>query len=118
EGNGRATQAWVPTLDVWETDDEFVFAFDLPGIPESDISIELDDGALTVSAKREHTGDHKEDGFYRCGARTGRTRPPCEHTGDHKEDGFYRFERRYGMFSRTVGIPQGVGENDVHATYK
>ena len=27
EGNGRTTQAWVPALDMWETENEFVFAF-------------------------------------------------------------------------------------------
>ncbi len=93
EGNGRSTQAWVPTLDVWETDEDFVFAFDLPGIPESDISVELDDGALTISAKRERSEELKEDRLY-------------------------RFERRYGTFSRTVGVPHGTTENDVHANYK
>jgi HSP20 family protein len=92
EGNGRTTQAWVPTLDVWETDEDYVFAFDLPGIDESEISVELEDGALTIAAKRERTGTQKEDGFY-------------------------RYERRFGTFSRTVGVPQGVAENDVHATY-
>jgi len=30
----------------------------------------------------------------------------------------YRFERRYWTFSRTVGLPQGVAESDVHADYK
>src|SRR4051794_8911775 len=30
EGPGRQTQAWVPTLDVWETEDSVVYAFDLP----------------------------------------------------------------------------------------
>ncbi|HXH96283.1 MAG TPA: Hsp20 family protein, partial [Gaiellaceae bacterium] len=53
EGNGRTEQSWIPTADVWETDDEVVYAFDLPGIPEDRISVELDDGALTISAQRE-----------------------------------------------------------------
>ena len=52
EGNGKQTQAWVPALDVWETDDELVYAFDLPGIPQDKISVEAEDGALTVSAER------------------------------------------------------------------
>ena len=30
----------------------------------------------------------------------------------------YRFERRYWTFSRTVGLPQGVAESDVHADCK
>src|SRR5205085_2759719 len=53
EGNGRTNQAWVPAVDVWETDEEVVYAFDLPGIAEDEISVELDDNALTVTAERE-----------------------------------------------------------------
>ena len=34
EGNGRAAQEWVPAVDVWEQEDELVYAFDLPGVPE------------------------------------------------------------------------------------
>jgi HSP20 family protein len=93
EGNGQATQSWVPTVDVWETDDEIVYAFDLPGIPESDISVELEDAALTITAERAR--EHKvEDGKY------------------------FRFERRFGTFSRTIGLPQGVNEDDVSAKYE
>jgi HSP20 family molecular chaperone IbpA len=36
-------QAWVPTLDIWETESEIVDALDLPGIPEDKISVELDE---------------------------------------------------------------------------
>jgi HSP20 family protein len=92
EGNGRTTQSWIPTADVWETDGEIVYAFDLPGIPEDKISIELDEGALTVSAERE--------------------REPSV------EDGrFHRFERRFGSFTRTIGLPPGVTEDGVKAEY-
>ena len=43
EGNGRQSQNWVPALDVWETPTEVVYAFDLPGIPEEQINIEVKD---------------------------------------------------------------------------
>jgi len=89
----RAGQSWLPTADVWETDDEVVYAFDLPGIPEDKISVELDDGALTVSAERARE-QAVDDGRY------------------------YRFERRFGTFTRTIGLPQGVGDDDVKATYE
>src|SRR5206468_11535610 len=29
EGNGRTSQSWVPVADVWETENEVVYAFDL-----------------------------------------------------------------------------------------
>jgi HSP20 family protein len=93
EGNGRTAQSWVPALDVWETESELVYAVDLPGIPEDKISVELDDGALTISAERERTQEESQDRFY-------------------------RYERRHGTFSRTIGVPQGVTESDVTANYE
>ncbi len=93
EGNGRTEQSWVPALDVWETENELVYAFDLPGIPEDKISVELQNDTLTVSAERERTAEVSNDRYF-------------------------RFERRYGTFSRTVGLPQGVSEDSIHAEFK
>jgi HSP20 family protein len=94
QANGETTsRTWVPAVDVWETDGELVYAFDLPGIPEDNVSVELDEGALTVSGERERSDEVKEDGFY-------------------------RYERRFGSFTRSVGIPQGVSEDDVSAEYR
>ena len=92
-GNGVAPRTWVPAVDVWETENELVYALDLPGIPEDTISVELDEGALTISAERDRTQEETQDRFY-------------------------RYERRYGTFSRTFGVPQGVTDSDVSAAYK
>jgi HSP20 family protein len=93
EGNGRSMQTWVPALDVWETPTEVVYAFDLPGIPEDQISIEVKDETMTVSAEREKVDETSETGFY-------------------------RFERRYGTFARGVGLPQGVDQDNISARYE
>jgi HSP20 family protein len=87
------TRTWAPAVDVWETDNEVVYAFDLPGIPEDEISIEFEDGSLTVSGEREQTQEVSEDRLY-------------------------RFERRYGSFARSIGLPQGVTEDSIKADYK
>ena len=92
DGQARQTQSWVPALDVWETDDSVVYAFDLPGLTQEAISIEVEDGALTVSATRERLSDADTATFH-------------------------RFERRYGTFARTVGLPQGVAEDAIKASY-
>ena len=86
-------RAWIPPLDVWETEDEVVYAFDLPGIPEDKISVEFEDGSLTVSGERERTDEVSRDRLY-------------------------RYERRFGSFSRTIGLPQGVGEDSINADFK
>jgi HSP20 family protein len=93
QGNGETSRTWVPAVDVWETEDELVYAFDLPGIPEDKIAVEFDDGSLTVSGERERAEEVKQDGFY-------------------------RYERRFGSFSRAVGLPQGITEDDVKADYR
>ena len=87
------TRTWAPAVDVWETDNEVVYAFDLPGIPEDKISIEFEDGSLTVSGEREQTQEVSEDRLY-------------------------RFERRYGSLARSIGLPQGVTEDSIKADYK
>ena len=55
--------------------------------------MERDDGALTITGERDQTQQVSDERFY-------------------------RFERRYGTFSRTFGVPQGVTEDDVRADYK
>ena len=93
EGNGRQTQSWVPTVDVWETADSVQYAFDLPGLTRDAISLEVEEGALTVSAERTR-----------------------ESTVEGEQ--FHRFERRYGSFSRTVALPPGVAEDSIVASYQ
>jgi HSP20 family protein len=91
-GNGES-RSWIPAVDVWETEDEVVYAFDLPGIPEDKISVEFEDGSLTVSGERERTDEVSQDRLY-------------------------RYERRFGSFSRTIGLPQGVSEDSINADFK
>jgi HSP20 family protein len=90
--SGTVAHSWAPALDVWETDDEVVYAFDLPGIPEDKIAVDFENGALTVSAERERLSNVKQDGFY-------------------------RYERRVGTFGRTISLPEGVTEDDVKASH-
>src|SRR5579862_4744887 len=92
EGNGQTAQSWVPTLDAWETEHELVYAFDLPGVPQDKISIEAENNLLTVTAERERTDDVARESYHRV-------------------------ERRFGTFTRTVGLPQGVSEEAIKATF-
>jgi HSP20 family protein len=92
EGNGRQAQAWVPTMDVWETDDSVHYAFDLPGLSQDAIQVEVENGTLTVSATRAR--EQKPD-----------------------SDRFHRFERRFGTFSRSIGLPAGVSDDAIDASY-
>jgi HSP20 family protein len=92
-GNGGNGFTWLPAVDVTETDNELVLSFDLPGLSQEQIAIELEDNVLTVSGERERKH---------------------EQTGDN----FYRWERRFGTFSRSVALPAGVTEDQIQATYE
>ena len=94
--DGRGTDGrseWAPALDVWETESELVYAFDLPGVAEEDVKIEVADDTLTLSAERVREEEKSTDRFY-------------------------RFERRFGSFTRAVGLPQGVDESKIAAVSK
>jgi HSP20 family protein len=90
--SGTVARSWAPALDAWETENDVVYSFDLPGIPEDRIAVELESGVLTVSAERERDSEVKQDGFY-------------------------RYERRVGSFTRSITVSEGVTEDDVNASY-
>ena len=92
ENGGRSNQAWAPPVDVWETEDELVYAFDLPGVSRDSINVEFEDGAVTVTAERTASAEVSEERFY-------------------------RFERRFGSFSRTIALPQGTTDESIDAAY-
>jgi HSP20 family protein len=91
-GTPGGPQNWAPALDVWETEKELVYAFDLPGVGEDQITIETQDDTLTVSGQRERKTEEQGDRFY-------------------------RFERRQGSFVRSVGLPAGVDDSKITASY-
>jgi HSP20 family protein len=88
---GLSSHGWTPPLDVWETKSELVYAFDLPGIPEEKIAVDLEDSTLTVSGSRERS--EIEDGR------------------------FFRYERPFGEFTRSVALPEGTGDGEASAHY-
>src|ERR1700730_17471713 len=82
-GTGGPPRRWIPAMDLVETDDAFVLRADLPGLSESDLNIELEDNALTISGERK--AEHEE-----------------------RKEGYYRVERSSGSFRRSLTLPEGV----------
>lgn len=86
------SQPWSPVVDIKENEKEITFLFELPGMTESDIDVEIVSGILTVSGKREmNTEERKED--------------------------YVRIERSYGTFQRSFSL-EGVKDTEVDATFK
>jgi HSP20 family protein len=90
--SNQVTQRWVPAMDLVEHDDHFLLRADLPGLTESDVNIELNDGSLTISGERK-----------------------AEHA--KQERGFYRVERQFGAFSRTLTLPDGIDGEQIKASF-
>jgi HSP20 family protein len=81
----------APRLDVRETDKEFRVSVELPGVTEEDIEVDVDDDLLTVRAEK------KED-------------REIERADQHVT------ERLYGVFQRSIRLPQSVDPQSVQAT--
>jgi HSP20 family protein len=84
---------FVPSFEVKETKDAFIFKADLPGVDEKDLEITLTGDRITVSGKRE--SEKREE-----------------------SDRFYAYERSYGSFSRAFTLPEGVNPDAVNAELK
>ncbi len=91
-GEREAGRRWLPPMDLVEADDHFVLKADLPGLSEGDVSIEVQDGTLTISGERK-----------------------AEH--ESRERGWYRIERSFGSFSRSLTLPDGIDPDAVQATF-
>jgi HSP20 family protein len=92
-GGERESRRWVPAIDLVEGEDHFVLKADLPGLGEDDVSIEVQDGTLTISGERK-----------------------AEH--EARERGWYRVERSFGSFSRSLTLPDGINPDAISARFE
>jgi HSP20 family protein len=84
--------AWMPPMDVYETQDAIVAKLELPGIEPGDVDVSVEDSTLTVSGSRAFTDEVNEESYHRV-------------------------ERRYGSFTRAITLPQTVDTEMVEATF-
>jgi HSP20 family protein len=86
-----ALERWSPSMDVSESDTHYVVTVELAGANKDDVSVEVQDGVLTVRGEKKSEREEKgEERRY--------------------------VERSYGMFSRSFTLPANANEDDVKAT--
>jgi HSP20 family protein len=85
-------QRWAPAMDLIEAEDHYVLKADLPGVSEEDVTIEVENGLLTIAGERK-----------------------AEH--ERAEKGFYRVERAFGRFQRQMTLPEGIDPEGVAADF-
>ncbi len=83
---------WAPAIDVVTKDGDLVVRAELPGVKQEDVDITLQNNVLTISGERKAEQEEERGGY------------------------FVR-ERRYGSFSRSLALPEGLDESKVHARY-
>ncbi|MCE9577197.1 MAG: Hsp20/alpha crystallin family protein [Deltaproteobacteria bacterium] len=87
---GRVAQTFTPTFEVKETAEAFVVRADLPGVKESDLDVSVHNGVLSISGSR--AAEQRQEG-----------------------DSFYVYERQFGSFSRSFGLPESADAEKVEA---
>ena len=83
---------WVPQIEVFHNNGQFMVRADLPGLTKDNVKVEVTDDLLTLSGKRK---EEKEE----------------------KREGFYHSERSYGSFYRQIPLPQGAKTENAAATF-
>ncbi|HET7269196.1 MAG TPA: Hsp20/alpha crystallin family protein [Oleiagrimonas sp.] len=81
--------AWAPLTDIRADGNELVIRCELPGVEMSDIDISFAGGVLSITGTRQTADDQ-----------------------------YYVQERFFGAFRRVIGLPEGVGDNDIQANLR
>jgi HSP20 family protein len=87
------SRPWSPPVDIYETENELVLKADVPEIDPKNVTIQMENGTLTLKGERRFD----EQGNGR---------------------GFHRIERGYGSFVRAFSLPDTVEPDKVKADYK
>ena len=86
-------RAWVPPVDIGETEDSLVLKAELPGIKPDDVEIRVEDNTLYLKGERKFEKEVKEENLHRV-------------------------ERSYGTFSRSFALPSSIDSDKVKAEYQ
>ena len=78
--------------DIKDEGDKYVLEADLPGFKKEDVSIDIDDGYLTITASRKSEYEDKD-----------------------KKGNYIRCERSYGSYTRSFSL-DGINSEDITAT--
>ncbi len=89
------TLEFSPTLDVYETPEEFVLFVTAPGVAENDLQVELANGVLTVCGERKALME-----------------------GENVTPHYISRMGGYGKFTVSYTLPSNIDENKVNAVYR
>ena len=96
KSDGKETMTvadWTPSVDISETEGEYVIKAELPEVKKDDVKITLEEGVLSIQGERKHEKEEKGKKFH-------------------------RIERAYGRFVRSFVVPDYVDEAKIKAEYQ
>lgn len=91
-----AQPTFVPELDAWETEHEYVVQLDLPGVKTEGVDIGFEKNTLTIRGERERGISAPEKGELRV----------------------FFAERNWGSFTRSLRFPQHVAGDNITAAFE
>ncbi|MEM9027472.1 MAG: Hsp20/alpha crystallin family protein [Pseudomonadota bacterium] len=89
---GSRPAASMPNMDIKETVEALIVTAELPGMDESDVSVTVRDGVLTLKGEKK-----------------------SEH--DETTDDVHVSERTYGAFTRSFRLPDTIDDNKIVAAF-
>jgi HSP20 family protein len=85
--------AWVPAVDIYETENELVIKADLPEVNPQDLDIRVANNILTIRGERKFEKNVNEENYLRV-------------------------ERAYGSFTRSFSLANSVKSEEIKADYQ
>jgi HSP20 family protein len=92
-GEPAATAMVSPAVDITEADDKYVVTAEIPGVKKDDLTIEIQDGVLSIRGEKKSEREEK------------------------KEKARW-LERTYGAFTRAFTLPADAAADKVTASFE
>lgn len=90
---GVRTGAWLPAVDIFETEQNIVLKAELPGIDPKEVEATVHEGTLYLKGERKYEKEVNEESYHHV-------------------------ERAYGSFARSFELPASVDADKVQAEFK
>lgn len=94
---GVAQERFVPAVAVAEDDGRYVIHAEMPGVAKEDFSLEVHEGVLSLSGKKNETSEKEEEVNGRK---------------------IHSSERKFGFFKRSFRLPENVAADKIEAKFE
>jgi len=84
--------SWAPACDVFEDKEGIRIVAEIPGVKPEDVKISLENNTLTLRGEKKQVAEEKSEQVH-------------------------RYERSFGVFERSFGLPTTVDAEKVEAAY-